>query len=371
MSRILADVSAFGRMYLRSRVGTFFALAFPIILILLFGAIFSSSGSPQVPLYVQNEDCHPGCTPASLAFVEALNNTTLITYQGIPENAIFQDYIRQHSINVALQIPSGFQETLVSAGSGNASAQVHVLLAGDQTQSSYGIAYSAVAGVANGFNLKIANATKVVDVAQTEFAVRHFSYIDLFLPGIIGFTVLTTPLFGMTSICAEYRTRRFFKLLATTKLSKAQWLAGKIVFHIVLLFVSLGLMVLTGIFVFKMQAVLTPMALVLVATGTLEFTSMGMALGIFVRDPETGAAIANAIGFPMMFLAGSFFPVDAMPSFLQTTARFLPLTYVNEGLRATMTFANDATALVDTLITLAFAIVFFIVAARGLSWKSK
>src|SRR5205823_1725173 len=166
VSRILADVSAFGKMYLRSRVGTFFALAFPIILILLFGAIFSSSGSPQVPLYVQNKDCHPDCTPASLAFVEALNNTTLITYQGIPENAIFQDYIRQHSINVALQIPSGFQETLVRAGSGNASAQVNVLLAGDQTQSSYGIAYSAVAGVATGFNLKIANATKVVDVAQ-------------------------------------------------------------------------------------------------------------------------------------------------------------------------------------------------------------
>src|SRR5439155_1444464 len=81
--------------------------------------------------------------------------------------------------------------------------------------------------------------------------------------------------------------------------------------------------------------------------GTLEFTSLGMVLGIFVRDPETGAAIANAIGFPMMFLAGSFFPVDAMPSFLQTGARLLPLTYINEGLRATMTFGSEATALVD------------------------
>jgi ABC-2 type transport system permease protein len=73
----------------------------------------------------------------------------------------------------------------------------------------------------------------------------------------------------------------------------------------------------------------------------------------------------------MMFLAGSFFPVDAMPAFLQTFARFLPLTYINEGLRATMTFATDSTALVDLVITLGFAVVFFVVAARGLSWKSK
>ncbi|TMA02872.1 MAG: ABC transporter permease, partial [Methanobacteriota archaeon] len=104
MKRILADVSAFGRQYLRSRVGTFFALAFPVILILLFGAIFSSSGTPRVPLAVQDLDS----TPASRGFVQALNNTTLITYQAIPTNANFQDYMRAHSINVALEIPAGF-----------------------------------------------------------------------------------------------------------------------------------------------------------------------------------------------------------------------------------------------------------------------
>jgi len=139
----------------------------------------------------------------------------------------------------------------------------------------------------------------------------------------------------------------------------------------VLLFVSVALMVLTGILVFGLKAVVTPMAILIIIAGTIEFTSLGMVLGIFVRDPETGAAIANAIGFPMMFLAGSFFPVDAMPSFLQAGARLLPLTYINEGLRATMTFGTDATAFIDLLVTLGFAVVFFVVAARGLSWKSR
>ncbi|TLZ68886.1 MAG: ABC transporter permease, partial [Methanobacteriota archaeon] len=227
MKRILADVTAFGRQYLRSRVGTFFALAFPVILILLFGSIFSSSGSPKVPLAVQDMDM----SAASRGFVQALNNTTLTTYQAIPPTANFQAYMRQHSINVALQIPSGFQATVDQAKNGSTSARVNVTLAGDPTQSSFGIAYSAVAAVANGFNLKIANATEVVSVGETTFTVQQFGYIDFFLPGIIGFTILTTPMFGMTSICAEYRTRRFFKLLATTKLSKAEWLAAKVVFY--------------------------------------------------------------------------------------------------------------------------------------------
>ena len=367
MKRILADVSAFGRQYLRSRVGTFFALAFPVILILLFGAIFSSSGTPRVPLAVQDLDS----TTASRGFVQALNNTTLITYQAIPTNVNFQDYMRAHSINVALQIPAGFQAALIRAEMGNASAKVNVTLAGDRTQSSFGIVYSAVAAVATAFNLKVANATEVVSVDESQFTVRQFGYIDFFLPGIIGFTVLTTPMFGMTSICAEYRTRRFFKLLATTKLSKAEWLAAKVVFYVLLLFVSVAIMMFVGVAVFGMQATLTPLAVLLIIAGTFEFTSLGMVLGIFVRDPGTGEALANAIGFPMMFLAGSFFPIDTMPPFLRTLARGLPLTYINEGLRATMVFGNDGTALTYLFITLGFAVVFFVVGARGLSWKSK
>jgi ABC-2 type transport system permease protein len=367
MSRILADMKAFGTQYLRSRVGTFFALIFPILLILLFGAIFGSSGSTRVTLYVQDLDNKP----ASHAFIDALSKTNVTTTQAIPASENFSQYIREHSINVALQIPLGFQDALSKARNGTR-ATVNLTLAGDQTQSSYGIAVSAVDAVATAFNLQVVKASPVINVLPTSIpGLRHLTYIDLFLPGIIGFTILSTPLFGMTAICAEYRSRRYFKLLATTKLSKAEWLAAKVVFHIILLFVSVALMVLVGILVFGLKAVVTPMAVLIIVVGTLEFTSMGMALGIFVRDPETGAAIANAIGFPMMFLAGSFFPVDAMPAFLQTFARFLPLTYINEGLRATMTFATDSTALVDLVITLGFAIVFFVVAARGLSWKSK
>jgi ABC-2 type transport system permease protein len=368
MKRILADVAAFGRQYLRSRVGTFFALAFPVILILLFGAIFSQNATPRVPVYILDRDA----TPTSESFISALNNTTVITYQPIPGNVTdFQGYIHENSINIALLIPSGFGDVVNRSRTGDRNATVNVTLAGDVTQSSYGIAASAVSAVATEFNLRLANASAVIGVTTISVSVRHLKYIDLFLPGIIGFTVLTTPMFGMTSICAEYRTRRFFKLLATTKLSKSEWLAAKVVFYVLLLFLSVAIMMVVGVVVFGMQASLTPVAILLIVAGTFEFTSLGMVLGIFVRDPGTGEALANAIGFPMMFLAGSFFPIDAMPPFLQTIARGLPLTYINEGLRATMVFGFDGTAFAYLLITLGFAVVFFVVGAGGLSWKSK
>ncbi|HEV2389420.1 MAG TPA: hypothetical protein VGS04_01730, partial [Nitrososphaerales archaeon] len=54
--RIRADLAVFGRGYVRSRIGLFFSLIFPIILILLFGAIFSGNGSTKIPVYIQNND---------------------------------------------------------------------------------------------------------------------------------------------------------------------------------------------------------------------------------------------------------------------------------------------------------------------------
>src|SRR5439155_10750689 len=144
--------------------------------------------TPKVPLAVQDLDS----TTASRGFVQALNNTTLITYQAIPTNVNFQDYMRAHSINVALEIPVGFQATLIQAEMGNANAKVNVTLAGDRTQSSFGIVYSAVAAVATAFNLEVANATEVVSVDESQLTVRQFGKMNSFLPGTSGSRFSTT-----------------------------------------------------------------------------------------------------------------------------------------------------------------------------------
>ena len=366
MNRILADAGAFGTQYLRSRTGTFFALAFPVLIILLFGAIFSGSGTASLPLYVQNLDVtSTGMTPASLAFIKALNQTNILVYNPIPTDINIVDYISQHSISLALLIPRGFADSVASR------TNVTVILYGDPTQSSFGIAAGAVGGAITGYNFYVQQATPVVQMKTGTVSQRGEKYIDLFLPGIIGFTLLTTPLFGMTSICGEYRTRKYFKFLATTKLSKSEWLAAKILFYTLLMFASVALIMTAGVLVFHMDGTITPMAILLIIAGTFEYTSLGMLLGIFIKDTETSAAIANAIGFPKKFLAGSFFPLDLFPTYLRTIANVLPLTYINEGLRATMVLGNDTTALIDLAVTAVIGVVFFVIAARGLSWKAK
>jgi ABC-2 type transport system permease protein len=367
MNRILADLLSFGKQYMRSTVGAFFTFIFPILLILLFGAIFNQSGTNSFNLPTQNLDN----TPMSQAYLEALNQTGVVSVQMVPANVNMEAYIRDHSLTVALQIPWQFEQDVLASIRSNGTAPVNVTLYGDSSKSTFGVAVGVLRAVAEQMNFQLAGVHQVVGVDVKPVASATYGYMDYFLPGIVGMTVMTTSMYSMTSICGEYRTRRYFKLLATTTLTKAQWLTSKILFYSIALIVSLLATVAVGILVWQVHVIIDAVALLFIIAGALLFTSMGMLFGTIAKDPEAGVAVSNAIGFPMMFLSGSFFPLESMPSYLQAASRVLPLTYLNNGLRDAMVFGNVGSALTNLAVVAFLAGILFVLAAKLMSWKER
>jgi ABC-2 type transport system permease protein len=94
-----------------------------------------------------------------------------------------------------------------------------------------------------------------------------------------------------------------------------------------------------------------------------------MILTRFVKEAQSAASATNAISFPMMFLSGSFFPIELMPGFLQKIAKTLPLFYVNEGLRASMVFEDNMAALRYFAVIGVFAAVVFILGIIATKWE--
>jgi ABC-2 type transport system permease protein len=99
---------------------------------------------------------------------------------------------------------------------------------------------------------------------------------------------------------------------------------------------------------------------VFIVLDVFAFVGLGMILTRFAKEAESAAAAANAFMFPMMFLSGTFFPVEMMPGFLQKFAEILPLYYVNEGLRASMVSVDNMAALRCAAIIGVFAAVVFV-----------
>jgi ABC-2 type transport system permease protein len=364
MRRILADVKAFGTEYLRNPVGAFFAFAFPMILILVFGSVFSTSGgSTSVPLAVQDLD---GST-MSAACLEALNATGSVHISMIPPTEDIEAYIKDNSLSAALLVPEGFENGIVTGNTSEAT----LVLYGDPSRSSYGIAAGSVSAASTIMNFQIANATPVIGLDTRAVVAEELEYIDFFLPGLIAFTVMINALFVQASVAAEYRSRGFFKLLATTPLRKTEWLFSKFLWVAVIMSASVALMFAISIPLFGVHLTVTWTAVALIMTGVLLFVSMGLLIGTLAKGVEAASAVANAIGFPMMFLSGTFFPLETMPDFLQVFARVLPLTYMSEGLRATMIYGNETAALLNLAVVAVLAVVFYAAASRLMSWRER
>jgi ABC-2 type transport system permease protein len=362
--RILADFTVYARGYLRNTFGLFFSLIFPIILISIFGLIFANAGNAHADLYVQNLD---GPSPAASSFFSALNRTGVLTLHFVaPSVGNLSTYLRHNQYAEGLVIPSGFARALQSK-----SPTSVVVYTDPADASGSGEVQGAVRGVIDGFNLRLAGGRAVVVSTTLTVASPTFAYIDYLVPGLIGFAILTSPMFSMVDVTSTYRKEKLFRQLSLTPLTKSEWLAAKILWYIVLTFVAAAVMLAVGIAVFGAHVTLTWGVLPFLVLGPLLFVSLGMLAGSVAANPESAAVLGNIITFPMMFLSGTFFPVSNFSPPLQAVARVLPLYYVIDGMNAVMLYGNVNRALLDAVIVLVLAVVVFAAAVVAFRWRDE
>ncbi len=370
--RTLSDLRVFGRGYIRNWVGLFFGIIFPVILIVLFGAIFANSNNISVTVYVQNKDTGPFQPPlADIAtpFVQLLNGTVNGTtiagwplqVQLVNPSVDFPKYLADNSISDGVIIPANFSADFLTY------QDVNVTVYGNPTSSTSAVVSETVLGVINEFNLRTTPPTIGVQTATVN--TQQTKYIDFLIPGLIGFSILISPMFAMVNISAEYKKLKLFKQLSLTPLTKMEWLASKVVWYILLSTVSFLILCAVGIFGFGAHMTLTLWLVPFLVLGPMMFCSLGMLVGTLSKSVETASVIGNVITFPMMFLSGTFFPLSIMPDYLRTIAHVLPLYYVIDGLNNVMVYLNYSSAIIDISVVAAITIVFFVAAAKLFKWR--
>ncbi len=361
--RIYSDFKVFSRGYLRNKFGLFFGLIFPVILILIFGAIFAGGSSGKVDVYAQNKDSGAFGQNIGESFLSALNESTTIRVITINATENFPDYLAAHSASDGIVIPQNFSASYI------AGQAVNLTVYGNPASSSSAIVSGTVNGFANAFSLQRFNGTAVIGIASATVNAQQTKYIDFLIPGLIGFSILTSPMFSLVNISSEYKKEKLFKQLSLTPLTKIEWLTSKVMWYIVLTIAGFLLMVGFGIFAFGAHVVLTPWLIPFLILGPMLFASLGMLVGTVTKSPETAGVIGNIVTFPMMFLSGTFFPISTMPQYLQTVAHVLPLFYIIEGLNNAMVYGNISGALIDVAVVVVITAVIFILAVKLFKWR--
>ena len=218
-------------------------------------------------------------------------------------------------------------------------------------------------------NQGISGQPPFIRAAETPTLAKKFRFIEFFVPGIIAMSVMTSSLSGAVNVNAELRQKGVIRKLSTTPITRTDWILSNIVYQFILAVISTMAILVVSYAVFSVRLQINAWLVVFIVLEVFAFGGLGMILTRVANEAESATAAANFIMFPMMFLSGSFFPLELMPGFLQTIARILPLYYVNEGLRASMVFVDNTAALRDSAMIGVFAIVVFVLGINTTKWE--
>jgi ABC-2 type transport system permease protein len=363
-----AELKVYARSNMRSREGFFFTLIFPIILVLLFGAIFSGGGVNQATVYVQNLDSGPVGTALIAALNSTSNNcsptaTTGLCLRPVAASQNFSQYLSSKSASDGIIVPAGFTAAYLS------SQRINLTLFGNPASTTSAIVSGITGEVVNGLNVHGASGVHEVGIASRTAVSTSYKYIDFLIPGLIGFSALTSPMFALVNLSSTYRRDKVFKLLSLTPLTKTEWLLCKIIWYIGTTVVSFALMYVVGVYAFSAHIALSWGIGMFLVIGPFFFVSLGMLVGTISNSPESAAVVGNLIIFPMMFLSGTFIPVSSMPMYLQEIAHVLPLYYMIDGLNNVMIYGNYGPALLDGGLLVVLSVVVFALAVRFFRWR--
>src|SRR5262249_16819116 len=152
-----------------------------------------------------------------------------------------------------------------------------------------------------------------------------------------GMNLLGGGLFGVGFAVADMRVRKLLKRFQATPMRRSDFMLSLMISRLVFTFVDIALLLGFASVAFDIRVRRNPLARVApVALGGARCAGLGLLLGSRARTMETAAGLVNAVMLPMYLLAGVFFSSAQFPEWLQPFVQVLPLTPLNDSLRAVM-----------------------------------
>ncbi len=361
MKRFTKFFGASLKMTYRDKIALFWMFLYPLLLMLLLGAIFGRSGQANINLGVVDLDK----TPITMGVQSALKGIKAFSIEKGSKEKLLQD-LSDGKLNAVLVLDKGFYDSVTSGEPGKA-----VIYVDQSSVTVADITYSSVNQVLDKIVQGMANIPTLVEVKRESVVSSELSYVDFIVPGILAMTLMTSGLMGLSLEFVNYREKGILRRIKVSPLPLSRFIGSELSAALVMALIQAAILLLVGWLVFKIHIRGNPVYIViLVIIGAASFLALGFLISSLTRALKTAQMASNAIAFPMMFLSGVFFPLAILPSFLATIAKLLPLYYLGDALREVMIRGKDLMAVwPDIAVLVGMGLVCFLVSIKLFRWE--
>jgi ABC-2 type transport system permease protein len=195
-------------------------------------------------------------------------------------------------------------------------------------------------------------------------------YIDFLIPGLLGMNLMNSGMWGVGFAIVEMRQRKLLKRFVATPMRRSDFLLALTSSRLVLMIIEVGLLLGFGVLVFHMRVQGSILSVMLIgAIGAVAFGGVGLLTACRAQKIESVSGLINLVMMPMWIFSGVFFSYQKFPVIAQPFIKALPLTALNDALRATIIEGASFGAQSARLLVLAvWGGVSFILALRWFRW---
>lgn len=353
------------RSFVRDRAALFWTLAFPLIFIVMFGAIFSGGGDPTRTYGWVDDDGSTRSAELRAAFA-AVPDVELVD----ATEADALERMRDGELRAVLVVPDGYGEAIDALAAAPGPPTQLVVYTDPAQANATADTFRIVSGVLDGVTLALAGRGPAVVPDPQAIQTQDLGFISYIVPSILGMALMQLGVFSAIPLVAD-REKLILKRLNATPLRRWQLVGSNVLMRLLLAIVQTVVIIAVGATLFGVEVVGNYLLIAaLVLLGATAFIALGYVIASFARTEDAANGMTSVVQFPLMFLSGTFFPIDEMPEVLRAVARLLPLTYLSDGLRQTMVGGVAFSPLwVCFLILAAFLVACLAISARYFRWQ--
>jgi ABC-2 type transport system permease protein len=311
------------KMFVRNRQALYFTFFFPIFLMVVLGLInFDRSAKVDVGLVLNAPP-----TAATKQFIDAVKQVPLFTiHEGIESDE------RQALVDDKRAVVFVIPPDLLPGPS-----SINAVVNANQA-SGAATATNIVSGMLDKTALQISGAANQFTLNREEINSNHLKYIDFLLPGLIGLSVMQLAIFSVAFVFVMFKEKGILKRLVATPMRPSSFVISNVITRLIVTLIQTATFIAIAVIFFDVQVVGSYWLIALIAlAGAIMFLGLGFTISGLASTVESVPVFANLVAFPMMFLGGTFFSIDSFPNWLQSFARYLPLTFFSDALRSVMT----------------------------------
>ncbi len=358
------------KMYFRNRQALFWALFFPMLIMLIFGIMnFDRFNPPNIGIYDAAEN------DASRDLIEALRGTVdqqvLNVSTGTRDEVL--DQLNFGGTHAIILIPENF---------GDVGEFTELQVTYDERyMQEQAVISTVLAQVTDALFKEIANVPdeyrveNSIGISESLIEGQGQGFKGWLIPGVAAMAIMQTGLFTVVFTLVRFKSQGVLRRLKATPIGASHFLAGQLTTRAIVVVLQTYVLVIVGSLVLGVSVgggrigAWFDLAIMALLGGAL-FIAIGLAVSGWAKNEETAAPIANIISMPMMFLSGVFFPLSILPDWVAKWSQFLPLTYLANGMRAITVEGAAITTLGTELIGLTVWIaIAFVIATKMFRWE--